>query len=211
MSEFLPIFINIKGKKCVVIGGGAVAERKIKTLLKYGAQITVISPDITDYIQKKVSTGKIKYIKRKYIKKDVEDAILVVAATSDKQTNIKIAKDSSFLINSVETSKLRNISGIVYTVPAIVRKGDLTIAVSTDFPALSRVIKNEISKLYGKEFASYLKYLKQIRKKIQGQISDSKKRQAIFRNIASEKIVSILRQYGFKEAKKEIEKIIDEV
>lgn len=115
------------------------------------------------------------------------------------------------MVNCVSGQSNLNTNGLLYNVPAILHKGDLTIAVSTEFPALSRIIRDEISKLYGREFALYLKYLKKLRKEIQKTIPDIKRRQTIFRKIASKKIVSILKQYGFKEAKKEIEKIIDEV
>lgn len=220
MGNLFPILVNIKNKKCIVVGGGCVAERKVKTLLKYGAQITLISPEITDNLRKIVEKGKIKHIKRQYKKGDTKGAFLVIPATSDSKINTQIAKEAKFLINVVERNKKskngkeeiqKNINGIVYTVPAIFEKGNLTITVSTEFPALSRLLKNEISTLYGKEFALYLKYLKKFRKEIQRKISDNKKRQNIFRKIASKKIVSILQQNGFKKAKEEIEKIINEI
>lgn len=209
MSKFFPILINIKNQKCIVVGGGSVAERKIKTLLKYGAKIIVISPEITDNIKKLVDRGKIKHVKRLYRKGDAKEAVLVVSATSDSKINAQIAKEAEFLINTIEGKN--KTKGIKYIVPAIFERGNLTIAVSTEFPSLSRIIRNEIAKLYGKEFALYSRYIKKVRKEIQGKIPDDKKRQALFRKIASKKIVSILKQDGFKEAKKEIDRILNEV
>lgn len=211
MAKLFPILVNIKDKKCVVIGGGQVAERKIKTLLKYGAKVTLISPEISENLRKIVEKGQIDYIKRKYRKKDIEDAFLVVAATSDEKLNVRIAKDAKFLVNCVSGQFPASINGLIYNVPAVFEKADLTVAVATQFPALSRLIRDEISKLYGKEFALYLKYLKTLRKEIQKKIPETKRRQKIFKKIASKKIVSILQQNGFKEAKKEIDKIIDEI
>ncbi|MCX7988072.1 MAG: hypothetical protein N2647_01330 [Thermodesulfovibrio sp.] len=212
MSKFFPIFIDIKGKKCVVIGGGAVAERKIKTLLKYGAYITVISPNITDNIKKLVEKDKIEYIRKNYSKSDIKNAFLVIAATSDSRINTQILKDAKFLVNSVEKKEtVIKTNNIEFIVPAIFEKGNLKIAVSTEYPALSRIIKEELKHTYGKEFALYLKFLKKLRKEIKEKIEDSKKRQKLFKKIASKKIVSILRQYGFKRAKEEIDRIINEV
>lgn len=212
MSKFFPIFIDIKGKKCVVIGGGAVAERKIKTLLKYGAYITVISPNITDNIKKLVEKDKIEYIRKNYSKSDIKNAFLVIAATSDSRINTQILKDAKFLVNSVEKKEtVRKTNNIEFIVPAIFEKGNLKIAVSTEYPALSRIIKEELKYTYGKEFALYLKFLKKLRKEIKEKIEDSKKRQKLFKKIASKNIVSILRQYGFKRAKEEIDRIINEV
>lgn len=211
MYNFLPILINIKGKKCVVIGGGKVAERKIKTLLKYGADITVVSPDITEKLKKIIQKGKIKYLKKNYSKQDLKDAFLVVAATSDSKVNSQIQKDAKFLINCVDKKEnFEESNNVEYIVPAVFEKENLKIAISTEFPALSKTIKKELNEIYGKEFALYLKYLKKIRKVIKEKIGDSKERQRLFRRIASNKIVSILRQCGFKKAKEEIDRIIRE-
>ncbi|MCS7164404.1 MAG: bifunctional precorrin-2 dehydrogenase/sirohydrochlorin ferrochelatase [Thermodesulfovibrio sp.] len=211
MTKLFPILADIRGKKCVVIGGGSVAERKIKTLLKYGAKITLISPEISKNLKEIVKKGQIDYKNTEYKKEDIKDALLVVAATSDERLNIQIAREANFLVNCVNRQDRVNTKGVLYNVPAVLHKGDLTVAVSTEFPALSKIIRDEISKLYGREFALYLRYIKKLRKEIQKKIPDTKRRQTIFKKVASKKIVSILRQYGFKQAKKEIEKILNEI
>lgn len=209
MAKFFPVLINIKDKKCIVIGGGCVAERKVKTLLKYGAKVTLISPEINENLKKLADQGKIRFIQRKYRKSDIKDAFVVVAATSDTSVNSKIAKDAKFLVNIVDKSTTES-DGVFYIVPAIFQNNELTIAVSTEFPALSKLLRDEIAKNYGKEFASFLKYLKKIRKEIQQRIANHKERQRIFREIASPQVVSILQQEGIKKAKEEIERIINE-
>jgi len=211
MAKLFPVLIDIEGKKCVVFGGGSVAERKVKTLLEYGAKITLISPEITEKLKQFILEGKIEYFQREYRKGDTKDAFLVVPATSDSKINEKIAKEAKFLVNLVEKKKINKLKAIIYTVPAIVEKGDLTIAISTEFPALSKLLKEEIEKFYGKDFALYLKYLNKLRREIQRKIPDDKERQKIFKKIASKKTVSILKQKGFENAKEEIEKIINEV
>lgn len=212
MSNLFPVFIDITNKKCVVVGGGFVAERKIKTLLKYGAKVTVVSPNITEKINKLYLEGKITYLKKHYEKKDIRDAFLVVAATSSRQTNAQILRDAKFLVNVVEKISLNSqAKNVQYTVPAIFEKANLKMAISTEFPALSRLIKDELNHFFGKDFASYVRYLNKIRNQVKQKINDSRHRQRIFRKIASKKIVSIVRQYGFKKAKKEIERIINEI
>jgi len=211
MAKLFPVLIDIEGKKCVVFGGGSVAERKVKTLLEYGAKITLISPEITEKLKKFIIEGKIEYFPREYKKGDTKDAFLVVPATSDSKINEEIAKEANFLVNLVEKKKINKLKAIIYTVPAILEKGDLKIAISTEFPALSKLLKEEIEKFYGKDFALYLKYLNKLRREIQRKIPNDKERQKIFKKIASKKTVSILKQKGFKNAKKEIEKIINEV
>ncbi len=211
MSDLFPVFIDIKDKKCVVIGGGVVAERKIKTLLNYGAHITVISPKVTKSIEKLIQSNKISHIKKLYTKDDLKDALIVVAATSNSAVNEQIVNDAKFLVNSVEKREdyVKN-NNIKYIVPAILEKDGLTVAISTEFPALSKTLREEIKKYYGKDFALYVRYLKKLRRELKKKISDAKKRRKIFRKIASKQIVSILRQYGFKKTKEEIDRIINE-
>ncbi|GAB6183966.1 precorrin-2 dehydrogenase/sirohydrochlorin ferrochelatase family protein [Thermodesulfovibrio hydrogeniphilus] len=208
MPKWFPILINIEGKKCVVVGGGSVAERKIKKLLEYGGCVTVISPEITLNIKKLFEKGKIDYLNKEYSPEDIKDAYLVVAATSDKDLNAQILKDATFLVNCVNMNASSDVNAIEYIVPAIFEKENLTISVSTEFPALSKVIRDELKEFYGKEFALYLKYLKKIRREIKAKIKEDKQRQEIFREIASKEIVAFLRQHGFKKTKEKIEEII---
>ena len=211
MSTFLPILIDIRNKKCVVIGGGSVAERKTKTLLKHSANITVISPNITNNIKKLIQDRKIKYLKKNYVKDDLEDAFLVIAATSDSEVNAQIIRDAKFLVNNVEkVENLKTNDNIQFIFPAIFEWGGIKIAISTEFPALSKLIKEDFKDIYGKEFALYVRYLKKLRRIIKKNIENNKERQRLFRKIASKKIVSVLRQQGFKKAKEEIERIIYE-
>ncbi len=208
MPKWFPILINIEGKKCVVIGGGSVAERKIKKLLEYGGCVTVISPEITANIKKLFEKGKIDYLNKEYSPEDIKDAYLVVAATSDKDVNAQIVQDARLLVNCVNMNAGVDINGIEYIVPAIFEKEKLTISVSTEFPALSKIIRDEMKEFYGKEFALYLKYLKKLRREIKEKIKEDKQRQEIFKKIASKEIVVFLRQNGFKKTKEKIEKII---
>ena len=198
--KYYPIFLNLHGKKAVVIGGGRVAERKIRSLLKAGASVTVISPDITKPIEQLKSKGLITCIKRHYKKSDLKSTFIVIAATSSAQTNTQIAGDAGSagrLINVVDTPSEGN-----FIVPSIVRRGHLTIAISTEghSPAVSKAIRKELEKLYGAEFTTYLNFLGGIRKKAMKKIKDSKKRRKFFQAIASEKMFNILRNKGFKSA-----------
>lgn len=209
MKKYFPVLINLEGKKCVVIGGGKVAERKIKTLLKFGAKVTVVSPEITKNIAKLVEEKKVHYLQKKYASQDIEDAFLVIAATSDSDTNQRIINDAKFLVNSVENI-LSDSSNISVIFPALFERGSLQIAVSTEFPALSKTIRDELRENYGKEFALYIQYLRKLRSQLKEKIIEPKKRREVFRKIASKKVVSKLRQDGFKKAKEEIRAIVDE-
>jgi precorrin-2 dehydrogenase/sirohydrochlorin ferrochelatase len=199
---YYPAFLDLKGKKAIVIGGGKVAERKVLTLLKSGADITVISPKITKKIDSEKTKGRIKHISRQYRKGDLKNAFLVIAATDSPIINEQISKDSPCLVNVVDTPSLCN-----FIVPSIVNRGYLTIAISTSgiSPALSRSIRKELEKLYGPEFNNYLKLLKRIRSKAIEVIDDKKERREFLKAIASEKMIRMLRQKGFKETRKIVE------
>ncbi|OOY42566.1 bifunctional precorrin-2 dehydrogenase/sirohydrochlorin ferrochelatase, partial [Solemya velum gill symbiont] len=90
--DFLPIFLSIKEKSCVVIGGGDVATRKIASLLRAGGKVTVIAPQLSASNQKLADNGKIEHHAREYKDADLDNATLVIAATDDESTNAEIAK-----------------------------------------------------------------------------------------------------------------------
>jgi len=194
--DYYPVFLNLKGKKTIVIGAGKVAERKIRALLKAGADITVISPAITKRIEREKQKGRIRHIPRQYRKGDSNKAFLVIAATDSLEINKKVSENASFLVNVVDSPSLCN-----FIVPSVIKRGPLTIAVSTSgiSPALSKSIRKELEKLYGPEFVGYLKLLEKTRKKAMKGIKGKKRRTEFLNNLASEKVISMLRQKGFKE------------
>src|SRR4030065_1234034 len=123
---YYPAFLNLKGKKTVVIGGGKIAERKILVLLKTGANITVISPEITKRIAREKLRGSLKHIPRQYRKGDVKKTFLVIAATDSEEINKKVSEEAPCLVNVVDTPSLCN-----FIVPSVIQRGLLTIAIST--------------------------------------------------------------------------------
>jgi len=196
---FYPAFLNLKGKKVVVIGGGKVAERKIFALLKAGAHVTVISPKITKRIEREKRKRRVRHISRKYKRGDQKNAVLVIAATDSQDINQQASREAPCLVNVVDSPAHCN-----FIVPSVIKRGPLTIAVSTSgiSPALSSSIRSELEELYGPEFAQYLELLEKIRRKVMREIPYKKERAEFLKSIASEKLVKILRQKGFKEVKK---------
>lgn len=180
---YYPAFLNLKGKKCIVVGGGRVAERKALPLLRSGAEVTVISPECTARLRKENLHGHIKYISRKYKRSDLKNAFIVIAATDSAETNRKISEDAPYLVNVVDMPMLCN-----FIVPSVVSRGPLTIAVSTSgvSPATAKAIRKELEKLYGHEFTKHLNSLKKIRAKALIEIKDKKKRKRFLKYLAAE-------------------------
>ncbi len=159
--SYYPAFLDLRNKRCVVVGGGTVALRKVVMLLDHEARVTVISPHFCDELEKLI--GKVEIVRREYQSGDIEGAFLIVAATDDPATNERVAADADkrgILINVVDVPALSN-----FIVPSYFRRGDLTIAVSTGgkSPALARRIRTELEEEFGPEYADLLAVAEKVR------------------------------------------------
>lgn len=197
--KYYPAFLDLKDKKAVVAGGGKVAERKVRLLIVAGASVKLISPDITNNLNKLAEKGLLKHVKRSFRKGDTKGAFIVIAGTSSLELNAKIAKEAQHLVNVVDMPSEGN-----YIVPSVVKRGPLTIAISTEgaSPALSKAIRKELENYYGREFARYLGLTELLRKEAMKTISDSKKRRRFLKSLASEELLTMLRSKGFSAVKK---------
>ena len=140
MIKYLPINLNVKNKKCLVIGGGHVARRKVNRLLECGAKVVVISPEIVPGLRKK----GVRWIKSAYKTKYIAGAYLVFAATNDPKVNSRVARDcrnKGIIINVVDRAAESD-----FISPAILRQRNLVIAVSTDgrAPVRSQRVRDEL-------------------------------------------------------------------
>ncbi len=128
--RFYPVSLNIEGKKCVVIGGGRVAERKVRNVLSCGGRVKVISPELSAGLLEMAQLGKIDYIKCEYEPAFLKGAYLVYAATSSREINSKVAGDAAGL--SLPVNVCDSAQESTFILPAVLRKNRVTIAVSTD-------------------------------------------------------------------------------
>lgn len=152
--KYYPIAVKLKDKKAVVVGGGQVGERKVLNLLEAGARVMVISPALTQKLKSLVKNRRIRWSKRFAAQKDLQDAHIVIAATSDRSVNKKVSRWSrraGVLLNVVDDQALSD-----FISPAVVKKQKAIIAVYTDGkdPVLSRDLKNFL-KEHWDEFLSY--------------------------------------------------------
>ena len=160
---YCPVFLDLEGKKCVVIGGGQVALRKVRMLLGCGADITVISLAFHPNLSSLAENGAIRLIQRPYKTGDLRDAVLVISATGQRETNRKIAREAGkrgIWINVADDPKR---SGFI--VPSFFRRGGLTIAVSTSgmSPALARKIRTKLEQDFGEEYQRLLSLIEEVR------------------------------------------------
>jgi precorrin-2 dehydrogenase/sirohydrochlorin ferrochelatase len=199
--NYFPVFLNLKGKKAVVIGGGKVSERKATSLVKAGAAVTVISPILTKTLLKEKLEGRIRHLSRTYRKNDLKGAFLVVAATDSSDINKKVAKDAPALVNVVDSPSECN-----FIAPSVVKRGHLIIAVSTSgtSPALSKAIRSELQSLFDSEFSGYLSFIKKLRAKALLEIKEKKKSARFLKSLADDKTLNTLRAKGLYAVKKTV-------
>ena len=144
MTTYYPVYLNLRGRRCVIVGGGTVAEGKISRLLDSGADICVVSPDATPGILRFAADGNVRWEQREYRHGDLEGAFIAIAATNVREVNRRIfeeAEERGIMLNAVDDPP--NCSFIA---PSIVRRGPVTLAISTGgvSPALARKLRESL-------------------------------------------------------------------
>ena len=165
-TDYYPIFFNLRSKTGVVVGGGKVAFRKVKTLLDCGVDLTVISPKPCPEIVKLSKDRLIRLIRRDYEAGDLKDAMIAIVCTDVKKVNRKVAGDArkaGVLVNVADDLEPSD-----FIIPSFFRRGNLTIAVSTSgvSPALARKIRSKLEKSFGEEYGSLLSIIGEVRSAI---------------------------------------------
>lgn len=166
MSPYYPVFLNLVGKRCLIFGGGAVAEGKIANLLEAGACITVVSPEATQGIQEAARRGQLEWQAREYQPGDLEGAFLGIAATNVRRVNQEIFREAErlgVLLNVVDDPPLCS-----FIAPSIVKRGQVTLAISTGgaSPALARKLREELSDAPVLEWADLAGVLSRARREV---------------------------------------------
>jgi precorrin-2 dehydrogenase/sirohydrochlorin ferrochelatase len=175
-----PLFLDLTGQKVVAIGAGKVATRKVRSLLAAGALVTVISPQAY-----RLPKG-VRWLRRCYRRGDLAGAWLVVAATNDQDVNRQVcaeAKRRRQLVNCGAPPAAGN-----FIVPSIVRRGPLTIAISTGgaSPALAKHIRRLLEELVGDGYAEAAKRLRAIRKRALRNVHSAQERREVYRRALKE-------------------------
>jgi siroheme synthase-like protein len=139
-----PLFVELEGRPCVVLGGGAVAERKVAALLDAGAVVTVVSPVLSPALGALVSSGRIAHVARRYADGDLADAVLAFAATDDGKVNDEIAREGR--ARGVWVNAADDPAHCDAILPAVFHRGAITVAVSTGgaSPALARAVRERL-------------------------------------------------------------------
>jgi precorrin-2 dehydrogenase/sirohydrochlorin ferrochelatase len=203
-----PAFLDLRGARCAVIGGGRVAHGKVRKLLDAGARVTVISPALTPALARLVSTGRARHLKTTYRAGSVKRFWLVYAATGDAAVNASVARDAKkarILFNVVDRAALSN-----FIAPAVVRRGELVVAVSTGgaSPALAKEIRRKLERLFGKEYAPAVRLLGGARRKILSARLPAARRRKLLTELARLRPADEIKRGGRKRAAEQMAAVL---
>lgn len=164
-----PVFLNLSGRCCIVIGGGRVGQRKVEGLLESGARVKVISPRLTERLESWVREGKIQYVAREYQAGDLAGCDLAFAATGDGALNARVYEEARK--NGVWINAADDPSYCDFILPAVVRRGELSVAVSTggSSPALSRIIREDLERYFSGDAAQLVEVASAVRRELREQ------------------------------------------
>ena len=191
--RYYPIQLDVQGRRCLVVGGGGVGTRKVDTLLSCGAQVTVVSPAVTDELRRLFAEGFIRLWERAYSASDLEGVFLVIGATDDEDLNFRISRDAAalnILCNIADRPEKCNL-----ILPAIVQRGDLVLTVSTSgkSPALAKKLRRELEHQFGDEYAVLLRLMGAIRKRLLAEAHAPEVHKPIFEKIVHSDILRWIR------------------
>ena len=185
MPGFYPMMMNLNARNAVVIGGGEVAARKAEMLVKCGAIVTVVAPDLHRLLEPLVSAGKVVHIEGEYEKGQLKGAALVIASTDNTEVNRAVYDDATKIgipVNVVDVPELCS-----FIVPAIVESGDLIVAISTSgkSPAMAKRIRKELQAYFGEEYALMLKLMGDARQIMMKKEPDLNRRMVLLSELAN--------------------------
>lgn len=191
--RLFPVCLNIQKRLCIVVGGGKVAERKVNGLLACGGSVRVISPALTPGLTALHAAGQIAWTARAYMEGDLAGAFLVIAATDDGLLHERIfaeSQKSGILINVADTPPL-----CTFTLPALVRKGDLTVAIATGgkSPALAKSLRVELEGRFGPEYEHLLNLLGHVRGRVLAEGRPQEENEALFTRLLHPEILDWVR------------------
>ncbi|MBG9447445.1 precorrin-2 dehydrogenase/sirohydrochlorin ferrochelatase family protein [Cytobacillus firmus] len=176
--NYFPLLMNLDYKKVVIVGGGHVARQKAEALLPTKAQVTVVSPTVTEKLQQYINKGLLTWKEKSFEPADLDDAALIFAVTNDEEVNNAVEEAAQhWQLLSRADAKGR----VDFINPAVVRRDEFVLTVSTSggSPGLTRKVKGELAEQYGEHYAQYVSFLKEARQRILEKFTGNEKKQLL--------------------------------
>ena len=190
---YIPIFLDVTGRRCVVVGGGEVAARKVESLLAAGASVTVVSPSFTaPSLSAAVDRGMVEHVAHAYQRGDIAGCVLAYAATDDRDLHRALADEARELgipLNVVDVP-----DSCSFIAPAVVKRGALQIAISTGgtAPAFAARLRRELEKQFGTEYGIALTVLRAARRRLHGGELDPAARMRRLKDLAESRLLDAI-------------------
>ncbi|MDP3181783.1 MAG: bifunctional precorrin-2 dehydrogenase/sirohydrochlorin ferrochelatase [Desulfobaccales bacterium] len=203
-----PVFAIVADKSCLVVGGGAVGERKVHDLISAGARVTVVSRDLTPTLAKMAAQGKIRYLKEDFSDDHLAGMVLVIGATDAPQVNARVsaaAQAQGIWVNIVDAPE-----HCTFIVPAQVRRGDFLVAISTGgaSPALARKLRLELEQHFGPEYGPYLALLQGVRSRLLTARRGHPENAALFHRLVDSSLLEALARGDRQEVQQLLKEIL---
>ena len=197
--RYYPVCLDIRKRKCLVVGGGSVGTRKVLTLLSCRADITVVSPVVTAALQKLADSGSILLKKRPFRSSDLEGMFLVFGATDNEALNRQIhtgAERLGLLCNIADRPEACN-----FILPSIVNRGDLIIAISTSgqSPAFAKKLRKDLEAVFGNEYAVLLKLMGAVRQKLLSQDHQPEAHKPLFEQLLNSNLLALIKDRKYED------------
>lgn len=208
--KYYPVFLDISGKPCAVVGGGEVACRKVQRLLQCGARVTVIADALSPELEALKARGEITHIDDQYAAEHIASALIVIGATDNRHVNEQIFRDARterILVNIVDEPERCD-----FILPSIVERGDLAVAVSTGgkSPALAKRLRRELEQIFGTEYEIYLDIMGQIREMVLARGKSSDENRKIFELLIQSDLLDLIRKKDWNAVRNLIREILNE-
>ena len=192
-KTYYPLFADLNGRCCLVVGGGLVAQRKASTLLRYGADITVVSPEATTRLAAWAKSGRLRLIQRRFRPSDITGAWLVYAATDEPAINRLVYRSAlkrRVFANVVDQTPL-----CTFIAPAIVSRGPMTVAVSTggSSPSLAKRVRSDIGRSLGQDYVPMLRLLRSLRGVAKRRLPSYGDRKRYFNRLVQGRVFALVR------------------
>lgn len=197
MRSLFSMLVDLNGRKCVIVGGGKVAERKVSALLEAGAEVAVISPKVSKSIELLYKQGRVRWVARPYVSGDGEGAFLIIAATDSRNVNEQVFQEAAARGQLITVADRAEWS--TFMMPSVVRRGSLIISVSTSgtSPALANAICKQLAEQYGSAYEECLQFLRDFRMKVRELVKDAKQRQQLLRDAAGKEMLLAMQSGDF--------------
>ncbi len=211
IGKAYPIMLTkLRSSRCVVVGGGQVAERKVEGLLECDAQVVVVSPTLTDHLAEWVSDGRVAHVARAFEPSDLDGAVLAFATTNNREVNADVAAAAcraGCLVNVADDPAAAN-----FNTAAAIRQGDLLLAVSTGgaAPAVAALVARKLRGAFGSEYAELLSLLARLRPRLLREVPRAK-RPHISRSLATDEVLGWIRMGASDRVRRYAEELIARV